>query len=164
MLHFKPRNKFIARLAKLAGRLAAVMVFAPNDGALLTIEVETATPGVYVALNGVDRYSRRSGRSTRKQSVFGQANQVSSTGVLAETITFSGITDIADPGLLRLIAMKAGDLQASVRIKFDGANGYTQAVKVGNIDTDADPDNFITFSCTLESEAAAVIVGTGPIM
>jgi hypothetical protein len=158
------RSKWVARLAKLAERLGFNMVFAPNDGALLTVEIETSTPGVYVALNGVDRYSRRSGRATRKQSVFGQANQVSSTGVLAETITFSGITDIADPGLLRLIAMKAGDIQASARIKFDGTNGYSQPCRVGALDTDADPDNFITFSCTLETEAAAVLVGTGPIM
>lgn len=158
------RNKALALLAALAAKLEAVMVFAPLDGAPLTVEIETATPGVYVAVNGVDKYSRRSGRSSRKQSVFGQANQVSSTGVLAETITMSGITDIADPGILRLIAMKAGDIQCNVRIKFDGTNGYTQPVKVSSLDTDADPDDFITFSLNLETEAAAVLVGTGPIM
>lgn len=158
------QNKALALLAALAAKLEAVMVFAPIDGAPLTVEIETSTPGVYVAVNGVDKYSRRSGRASRKQSVFGQANQVSSTGVLAETITMSGITDIADPGILRLIAMKAGDIQANVRIKFDGTNGYTQPVKVSSLDTDADPDDFVTFSLNLETEAAAVLVGTGPIM
>jgi hypothetical protein len=162
MLHF--RNKALAALAALASSLKASMVFAPLDGAPLTVEIETATPGVYVAVNGVDKYSRRSSRASRKQSVFGQGNQVSSTGVLSETVTMSGITDIADPGILRLVAMKAGDLQGNVRIKFDGTNGYTQPVKVTSLDTDADPDDFQTFSLNLETMAAAVLVGTGPIM
>jgi hypothetical protein len=138
--------------------------FAPIDGALLTIQIETATPGVYVALNGVDRYSRRSGRASRKQSVFGQSNQVSSTGVLAESVTLAGIADVADPGLLRAVAMKAGDLQASIKILFDGTNGYTQPCKVSALDTDGDPDDFVTFSITFETMAAAVVVGTGPVM
>lgn len=162
MLHF--RNKAWAALAALASSLKASMVFAPLDGAPLTVEIETTTPGVYVAINGVDKYSRRSSRASRKQSVFGQGNQVSSTGVLSETITMSGITDIADPGILRLVAMKAGDLQGNVRVKFDGTNGYTQPVKVTSLDTDADPDDFQTFSLNLETMAAAVLVGTGPIM
>jgi hypothetical protein len=162
MLHF--RSKALAALAALASSLKASMVFAPLDGAPLTVEIETATPGVYVAINGVDKYSRRSSRASRKQSVFGQGNQVSSTGVLSETVTMSGITDIADPGILRLIAMKAGDLQGNVRVKFDGTNGYTQPVKVTSLDTDADPDDFQTFSLNLETMAAAVLVGTGPIM
>jgi hypothetical protein len=164
MRRYPFRDKVRAAVAGLASGLKATMLFAPIDGAPLTVEIETATPGVYVAVNGVDKYSRRSGRASRKQSVFGQANQVSSTGVLAETITMSGITDIADPGILRLLAMKAGDLQSSIRIKFDGTNGYSQACKVSSLDTDADPDDFVTFSINLETMAAAVIVGTGPIM
>jgi hypothetical protein len=158
------RSRTLAALVKLASSLKATMVFAPLDGAPLTVEIETAVPGTYVAINGVDKYSRRSGRASRKQSVFGQANQVSSTGVLAETITMSGITDIADPGVLRLLAMKAGDLQGSIRVKFDGVNGYTQPVKVTALDTDADPDDWQTFSTNLETMAAAVLVGTGPIL
>jgi hypothetical protein len=164
MLKFPFRNKAFEAIAALAARLGAVMVFAPLDGAPLTVEIETSTPGTYIAINGVDKYSRRSGRASRKQSVFGQVNQISSTGVLAETITLSGITDIADPGILRLLAMKAGDLQGSVRIKFDGTNGFTQPVKVTSLDTDADPDDFQTFSTNLETMAAAVLVGTGPIL
>lgn len=159
------RDKALQLLADLARKLDAVMVFAPIDGAALTLEVETGPgTGIYVALNGADKYSRRSGRASRKQSVFGQPNQVSSTGVLAETITISGITDIADAGMLRFVAMKAGDIQNNVRVKFDGTNGFLQPVKVAQLDTDADPDDFITFSLSLETEGAATLVGTGPIM
>lgn len=139
------------------------MTFNPTDGSTVTIEVETAVPTVFVQLLGVDRYSRKSGRASTKRSVFMVANQVKSTGALDEQVTLAGLVDPADPGLLRILAMKAADTSVLFKFTHNGTDGYKQLIKVANFDVDNTPDDFITFSGVLEAETPAVIVGAGPI-
>lgn len=134
------------------------------QGTSVTLEVEGATPGTtWIQVDGIDNYSRKSGRASTKKSVFMRATQVKSTGALDETITMAGLFDPTDPGQLKIQAKKATNTPFLVRITFDGTNGFTQLVRCGNGDSDFKPDDFGTVSFTLEAEDSAVIAGSGPI-
>lgn len=133
------------------------------NGTDITLEVEDTTPGTFIQINGMDTYTRRSGRTSNKKSVFMRATQVKSTGPLDETITMAGLFDPADAGQLRVLAQKAANTQFTIKITFDGTNGYTQLVSCSQGDTDFKPDDFGNITFTFEAEDDAVIEGTGPI-
>lgn len=139
------------------------MTFNPALAENAVIQIETATPGTFVNVNGIDRYSRKSGRSTTKKAIFMQSLQVKSTGPLDESVTISGIVDPADAGLLRALAVKATDSNINWQFLYDGTNGYKQLFRITDLSSDATPEGYIAFSATLEAEANAATVGTGPI-
>lgn len=140
------------------------MSFDPNDGSTSTYEIESSTPDVFLPLYGSDRYARRSGRQTTKRSLFMIESQVASTGPLVENVTISGVVDISDPGVIRLAELKSLDQAARFRRTIDGYNGYTQLVKVSQLDSDETPDGFLEFSATFEPKADAEPEGYGPIL
>lgn len=128
------------------------------------VGTETATTaGPFLDINGMDTYSRKSGRTSNKKSIFMRATQVKSSGPLDETINMAGLFDPADPGQLRVLSLKSSNTQFNVKITFDGTNGYSQLVQCGNGDTDFKPDDYGNISFVFEGEDNAVIVGTGPI-
>lgn len=139
------------------------MTFSPELGENVVIQIETATAGTFVNINGVDKYSRNSQRPVKKQLVFMSSIQIASTGPLDESVTFSGIIDAGDAGILRILAQKAADVMTNFQFLYDGTNGYKQLFKISGFNSDGTPDGYLTFSGSLTAEANAVVVGTGPI-
>jgi hypothetical protein len=115
-------------------------------------------------INGIERYGRRSGRTTTKRSIFMASTQISTTGPLNETVTLSGITDPADAGIAAILASKAAQTPDDFEYLYDGANGFTQPMQVASFDSDETPDDFLAFTITLEPTGAATAVGTGPVI
>lgn len=140
------------------------MPFDPADGSTATFEIESSYADTFIQIMGSDRYGRRSGRATTKRSLFMTPSQISSTGPLNENITISGVVDPNDAGILRLAEIKAADEAAKFRYTHNGTDGYTQLVKVSQLDTDETPDGFWEFTCTLEPKGDAEIEGYGPII
>lgn len=137
------------------------MAFVQGTG--ITLSVEGSTAGTFIPIEGMDTYSRKSGRNSTKKSIFMRATQVKSTGPLDETINMSGLFDPLDPGQLAVLAKKAANTQFNIQITFNGTDGYTQLVQCANGDTDFKPDDYGNISFVFEAEDDAVIAGLGPI-
>jgi hypothetical protein len=133
----------------------------------VVIEIEDpATPATFLPVNDLNRFSRRTTRSTTRTRVFMRANPYVNRGAREFTVTISGFLSIGDPGQDALRAAMNTDVPVKLKVMPDGVNGFTQDFYVGNQGADASPDPTALqeVSWELAEAAAPVAVGTGPIL
>lgn len=137
------------------------------QGDELVIEVATAlAPTVFVPVNEMNRFSRRTARTTTKTRVFMNPNPKIARSARDVTATISGFVDTDDPGQEILRDAMATDDIITLRILPDGVNGFTQQFYLNNQGADANPEpqNGQECSWELTDAAAPVVVLTGPIL
>lgn len=137
------------------------------QGDELVIEVaEKTAPTVFVPVNEMNRFSRRTARSTTKTRVFMNPNPKVSRTARDTTATLSGFVDTDDPGQQILRDAMESDLTVILRVLPDGVNGFTQEFYLNNQGADANPEpqNGQECSWELTDAAAPAIVLTGPIL
>lgn len=133
----------------------------------VVLEVATnAAPTVFLPVNDMNRFSRRTTRSTSRTRVFMRALAYVNRGAPEYATTISGFLNTDDPGQDALRDAMNTDVPVILKVMPDGTNGFTQAFYVGNQGADANPDPTAMqeVSWELAEAAAPVIVGTGPIL
>lgn len=137
-----------------------------ETGDALVIEVETAVPGTFVPVNDMNRFSRRTNRSTSRTRVFMRARPYTTRSAREWTATLSGYLNTDDAGQQLLRAGINTDVPVRLRILPDGVNGWEQEFYVGTSGHDANPDPTAMQEVSYELADAGdpVAVGTGPIL
>jgi hypothetical protein len=133
----------------------------------LIIEVQDpAAPTTWVPVNDMNRFSRRTTRSTGRTRVFMRSRAYLTRGQREFTATVSGFLNAVDPGQVILRTAMNTDVPVTLRILPDGVNGFTQQFYVGNQSFDANPDPQAMQETGWELSDAAdpVAVLLGPIL
>jgi hypothetical protein len=136
------------------------------NGSDLVIEVESDTPGSFIPVNDMNRFSRRTTRSVTRTRVFMRLTPYTNRGTPEYTATISGFLNDDDPGQVRLREAMNTDVPVTLRILPDGVNGFTQAFYIGNQTADANPDpgNMHEHGWELTDAGPPVAVLLGPIL
>lgn len=136
-------------------------VAADVSGFSLSVE-DPATPGSFIAVFAVDKFSRKGTRTVTKRPVFGLSSDLESTGRLDETYTFSGVLSINDPGQKVIRdAAKAGT-QVNLKFLMDGTVGYTRQFKFADDGTDFTADSDLgDFNMTASPKSDYTLVPDG---
>jgi hypothetical protein len=135
------------------------------EGADLLIEVESATPGVFVLLSDMTRYSSSNTRTTNRVPVFGgPAHEVS--GERNKTFTLEGLWNDDDAGQLRVRAASENQTELKMRVLPDGVNGFECTVLVGTTggEATADEATLQTFTVDAEMQGDETPIGTGVLV
>lgn len=128
------------------------------------LEVETATPTTFVAVNGMDEWQANDSQNIDTFPTFGAATPLAIPAPPDVSFTISGFLDVADPGQIRLRLIARTRATVIIKVLYDGTNGYTQEVRVGSHGHTASASGGPqTQSFEFAPSATAVIVGTGPL-
>ncbi len=133
------------------------------DGTNIILKVETAVADTFITVGGMDKFNYNTQRTSTKRPLFGAAAHVT-TGARERSFTVSGLVDITDAGQARLRAMELANTPVKIQILWDGTNGFTEEVKATNFTVDGSADGEVEGGFNFDSNAAAVIAGTGPII
>lgn len=135
-----------------------------KTGSEFMIEVQLGDAS-WVLVNDMNSFSKQGQRNTNTFPVFQRATPYTvAAGAKEQTYTISGLFNPGDAGQARLLAQEAANAAVSIRITWDGTNGFTQSVKCTSYTHDATPEDPQEISFEFSAEADAVIVGTGPIL
>lgn len=135
----------------------------PEHGDQLDIQVDDGAAGWY-DVNDMNAFSKNSDRSVTKVPVFMRTLPHIVASSRDQGFTISGFLNGSDDGQNRLRAAEAADTSVTIRVLFDGTNGFQQDVKVISFTYDADPEGLQEHGFTLEADGDATIVGTGPLL
>lgn len=130
-------------------------------------KVETATPGTFIVVKGMNSWSTGGSRSEQRTHTFDEADPIVTLTTEEDTFAIGGVVrDITDPGLLRMLALRASQETANVQALIDGSNGSQIPVKVRSRTwgASAEPGSPQTISFELVRDGATTEVGTGPII
>ena len=134
---------------------------APQNGADLVLEVETAVADTFVPVSDMDNFDDGSDQNETQQPVFGNIVYVS-PGPRTVSFTISGFRNNADAGQILLLAAEKNRTVCRVRVKYDGTNGYSVRARVKSRKGNAKPEGLQTIAFDFLASEASVIVGTGP--
>jgi hypothetical protein len=136
---------------------------APQNGADLVLEVETAVPTVYVAISDMDNFDDSADQNEAEFPVFGNTKYIVPAPRQVQ-FTMSGFRNIADAGQILLLAAEKLRTEIRIRVKYDGENGYTVLTRVKSRKGGGKPEGLQTIAFDFIATATAVIVGTGPVI
>jgi hypothetical protein len=132
----------------------------------LVVQVEDpATPGSFLVVADLNRYSTSNTRPTNRFPVFaGSAHET--TGERAKTFTLSGFWNNDDPGQLALRAASDDNAEINIRVLPDGVNGFQCMILVGTEggEATADEASLQTISFDCEGVDDPTPIGTGIIV
>ena len=139
------------------------MAFQPGTDFRLLIE--TATPGTFVEILGLQVFDRDDSQTTTAHNSFGATTPFVTLDTPATSLTASGMFDPADPGQVLAFGHRSAGTAVDIQVLHDGTNGYTQEVRIGGATYGANADGSpqaiaFTFAPT---GATPVIEGTGPL-
>jgi hypothetical protein len=131
----------------------------------MVVQVETATPGTFIPVADMDRYTTNNNRDKGRFPVFNGIPHVT-VGQRVKTFTVSGFLNNTDAGQQRIRAMEAADTPVKLRVLPDGVNGMEVSVLVNTTghEASADETSLQTFSFDCEATADPVPVGTGIVV
>jgi len=132
-------------------------------GADFELHVETSTPDTYILVADLNSFSRNTSRDNQTFPVFGSSIAYVIPGAREVTYTAAGFLS-TDAGQERLRTVEQSDTPVKIKVLWDGANGFTQEVRVSSTTQDATPEGLQEVSYEFAATAAAVIVGTGPLV
>lgn len=131
-------------------------------GELLALDVETATPGVYIPVADLTHYRAQTTQERQAYAVF-QGAPKSTYGAHVKTLTLDGVLNPTDAGQSRLRAVHALRTLVNVRVLPDGVNGFIASVRIPGLSHDATAEESSVQSVTVDCETVGepTIVGTG---
>ena len=141
-----------------------------NGGEFALYVESTATPGTFVEVSDINRFSKRSNRNVASFPVFRRGTAYSIPGTREVTYTASGFANPGDEGqsilraaevansnvLIKVVPISGDDADAGAT----GVDGFTHLVRVGTTSHDASPDGLQETSFELSAVADATTVGT----
>jgi hypothetical protein len=127
---------------------------------------DPGTPGTYIPVNEMNRFSRRTGRSTSRTPVFMRARPHTTRSAREFTATISGFLNDTDPGQEIIRDAMNADTTVKLRVLPDGVNGFTQDFYVGNqtYDASADASAMQEAGWELTDASDPALVLLGPIL
>lgn len=134
---------------------------APQNGADLVLEVETAVADTFVPVSDMDNFDDGADQNETQQPVFGNIVYVS-PGPRNVSFTISGFRNNTDAGQLLLLAAEKNRTVCRVRVKYDGINGYTVHARVKSRKGNAKPEGLQTIAFEFLASAPSVAVLAGP--
>lgn len=129
------------------------------------LEVETAVPGTFVAVLGMDEWEQSDEQTIDTFPTFGDGGN--SLGIPTPpdiSFSISGFFDPVDPGQVLLRTHGRNRTTVNINVLHDGTNGYEQEVRVGSRTHGASASGGPQrTSFTFAPVGAPTIVGTGPL-
>ena len=95
------------------------------------LEVETATPGIFVAVGGMDTFDQSDSQDISTFPTFGLSTPLAIPSPPDISFSASGFFDSTDAGQIRLRTIGRARTTVNINVLHDGTNGYTQLVRVG---------------------------------
>jgi hypothetical protein len=130
------------------------------------LEIETATPGTFVPINGMDTWDSSDSQTIDTFPTFGAtANPLAIPSPPDISYSASGFFDAADAGQTRARLLGQTRATGKIKVMYDGTNGYTQGVRIASRTHGASAQGgpqTQTFEFAPDG-TAPVIVGTGPL-
>jgi hypothetical protein len=133
-------------------------------GADFVIQAGTTAVGATAPVNDLNSYRKTNTRNNQTFAVFMKTTAYVIPGTRESTWTVSGFLSVGDTGQDHLRTAEEDNTTVFIRVLPDGTNGFTQEVTVGTTTHEAAPEGLQGVSFDFGAAAAAVIVGTGPIL
>jgi len=124
----------------------------------------SVSPDAYVPIDDMNNFQRSTSRDKQTFPVFMRAIAHVIPGARGVTYTLSGFLDSDSDGQAILFAAEQADSTVSIKVLWDGTNGFTQDVKVGSTSQNTTPEGLQEASFELIADADPVIVGSGPLV
>lgn len=124
----------------------------------------SVSPTLYVLVDGINNWDDSVTRERTKHPMFGRATDFQTIGSREITYAMQGNLIIADPGQEIIRAAELADDEVSIKVLYDGTNGYTQDVIVGTRQgSRAAGTGLQTLNYEIAAVGDAVVVGSGPV-
>lgn len=112
-----------------------------GESCVLSVESPT-TPGTYVEVANMNRYSKNSARAVKTTRVFNKVTPVRSVSKTREqTGTISGLESPGDAGQTIVNGIEAAGTLGRFKVLVDGTAGFTQQAYVRSYKNDAGADD-----------------------
>jgi hypothetical protein len=129
--------------------------------------IETATPGTFIVVKGMNNWSTGGSRSESKTHTFDEDDPIITLQSEEDTFAIGGVVrDKDDAGLALMLSHRAAKTTVNVQALIDGTNGSKIPVKVRSRTwgAAAEPGSPQTISFELVRDGEVTEVGTGPIL
>lgn len=122
------------------------------------------SPDAYVPIDDMNNFQRSTSRDKQTFPVFMRALAHTIAGARGVTYTLSGFLDSDSDGQAILFAAEQNDTVVTIKVLWDGTNGFTQDVRVGSTSQNTTPEGLQEASFELIADADPVVVGSGPLV
>lgn len=134
----------------------------PVHGSNCLVKVASAAvPATFVTVENLNQFSANSTHGATTEKVFGKTIPLRAEDVAEQGFTVGGFVTLADAGMQIIADAEVGRLKLTVKVLFDGTNGFSQECMVTTSKIDANPKAFVGVSCDFVGTAARVVVGVG---
>lgn len=133
-------------------------------GADFELSVSTTLGGTYEPVSDINSFQKTSNRTISQFPVFQRATAHGVPAPREQTYSAGGYLSVGDSGQNMLRAAEDGNTTVFIKVLFDGANGFTQEVRVGSTSFQAAPDGLQETTFEFAAADDAAVVGSGPIL
>jgi len=123
----------------------------------------SVSPDAYVLVDGINQWDDQVNRERQSWPMFGRSTDYQTVGSREITYSMGGFLILTDPGQVIIRNAEIADDEVSIKVLYDGTNGYTQDVRIGTRSGSRTPEGLQTLTYEVAAVAAAVIVGSGPL-
>jgi len=122
------------------------------------------SPTNYIAVDGINQWDDQVNRERQAWPMFMRDTDYQTVGSREITYSMSGFLIPTDPGQVIIRSAEIADDEVSIKVLYDGTNGYTQTVRIGTRSGSRTAGTGLqTLTYEIAAVEAAVIVGTGPL-